>query len=100
MSSTQPTGSTTRDKILLIGDAPGDRDAAERAQCLYYPILPGNEAFAWRRFTAEALPRFLAGEYAGAYQQQLIDEFNSYLPGEVPWETVSGNTTVTMPKVK
>lgn len=30
----------------------------------------------------------------------LIDEFNAKLPGEVPWETVSGNTTVTMPKVK
>lgn len=88
------------DKIMLIGDAPGDRDAAAKAECLYYPILPGNEKYSWSRFTDEALGKFLDGTFAGDYQQQLIDEFNSYLPDQVPWETVSGTTMVTMPKVK
>ena len=88
------------DKIMLIGDAPGDRDAAAKAECLYYPILPGNEKFSWERFTAEALPKFLGGTFAGDYQAALIEEFNSYLPNEVPWETVSGIRTVTMPTVK
>ncbi len=88
------------DKIMLIGDAPGDRDAAAKAECLYYPILPGNEKFSWKRFKEEALGKFLDGTFAGEYQQALIDEFNSYLPGEVPWETISGVKAVPMPKVK
>jgi hypothetical protein len=88
------------DKILLIGDAPGDRDAADKVGCLYYPILPGHEKQSWARFTAEALPRFLAGTYAGDYEQRLIAEFTSTLPDTVPWETISGNQTVPMPKVK
>lgn len=88
------------DKIMLIGDAPGDRDASYKTECLYYPILPGNEKYSWKRFKDEALGKFLDGTFAGEYQQMLIDEFNSYLPDQVPWETVSGNKTVSMPKVK
>lgn len=93
-------GKYADDKILLIGDAPGDRDAAAKVGCLYYPILPGDEAGSWRRFTAEALPKFLDGSFAGDYQRRLIDEFNATLPGEVPWQTRSGVTTITMPQVK
>jgi len=93
-------GKYADDHILLIGDAPGDRDAAAKVGCLYYPILPGAERESWARFTAEALPRFLAGEFAGAYQQQLIEEFDSRLPDRVPWPTISGTASVSMPKVK
>ena len=93
-------GKYADDKILLIGDAPGDRDAAAKVGCLYYPILPGDEAGSWRRFTAEALPKFLDGSFAGDYQRRLIDEFNATVPGEVPWETRSGVTTITMPQGK
>ncbi len=93
-------GKYDSDKIMLIGDAPGDRDAAAKAQCLYYPILPGNEKYSWARFTDEALGKFLDGTYAGAYQEALIAEFNSYLPDTVPWPTVSGSTSVPMPAVK
>lgn len=88
------------DHILLIGDAPGDRDAAARVGCLYYPILPGRERESWHRFTSEAFPRFLDGEFAGAYQASLIEEFDAQLPDVVPWETISGIRTVTMPAVK
>ena len=94
------TGKYDADKIMLIGDAPGDRDAAAKAACLYYPILPGNEKFSWQRFKDESLGKFLDGTFAGEYQAALIDEFNSYLPDRVPWETISGDTTVPMPKVK
>lgn len=86
--------------IMLIGDAPGDRDAARTAGCLYYPINPGKETESWKRFKDEALGKFLDGTFAGEYQQALIAEFESYLPDEVPWETISGNKKVTMPKVK
>ncbi|MDO5494249.1 MAG: HAD family hydrolase [bacterium] len=86
--------------IMLIGDAPGDRDAAAKEEVLYYPILPGKEKFSWKRFREEALGRFLDGTFAGDYQAMLIDEFNALLPAEVPWETVSGDRTVRMPSVK
>lgn len=86
--------------ILLIGDAPGDRDAAARVGCLYYPILPGEEKRSWHRFTAEALPKFLNEAFEGAYQESLIEEFNAKLPDVVGWETISGSRTVTMPTVK
>lgn len=94
------SGKYDPEKIMLIGDAPGDRDVAKKAGCLYYPILPGNEKYSWQRFKDEALDKFLKGKYSGSYQEKLIDEFNSYLPDKVPWETISGNKDVPMPKVK
>ena len=93
-------GKYSMDHILLIGDAPGDRDAAAKVGCLYYPILPGEEKKSWRRFTAEALPNFLNERFAGSYQESLIAEFNAKLPDRVPWETISGRQSLLMPTVK
>lgn len=81
------TGKYDPDRILLIGDAPGDRDAARTAGCLYYPINPGGEAASWSRLREEAFPRLLDGTYAGAYQDALIAEFEALLPAEPPWAT-------------
>lgn len=75
------------DKILLIGDAPGDRDAAKGVDVLYYPINPGDEEASWKRFHEEALGKFLDGTYAGGYEQSLIMEFEALLPGTPPWST-------------
>ena len=88
------------DHILVIGDAPGDREAAAQVGVLWYPINPGAEKQSWARFKDEALGRFLGDTYAGAYQQALIDEYNAYLPDEVPWETISGRRKIVMPRVK
>ncbi len=85
--------------IMLIGDAPGDRDAAAKEGVLYYPINPGREKESWIRFTEEALPKFLDGTFAGAYQAALVEEFEAYLPNEVPWETISGTRTFQQPVV-
>ena len=65
--------------VLMVGDAPGDLDAAEKNGVFYYPILVGKEKFSWDRFQNEALGKFLDGSYEGEYQQQLIEEFNSNL---------------------
>lgn len=70
---------------LMIGDAPGDYQAAKANQCLFFPICPGQEERSWRNFCDEGLDRFFAGTFAGDYQQRLLDEFNSYLPAEPPW---------------
>ena len=58
-------GKYADDNILLIGDAPGDRDAAKATGVLYYPINPGREEQSWKRFHDEALDRFLTGGIRG-----------------------------------
>ncbi|WP_225753289.1 HAD family hydrolase [Actinotalea sp. Marseille-Q4924] len=73
------------DRVLLVGDAPGDRAAAETAGVLFYPILPGREDESWRRLHDEALDRFFAGTYAGAYADALAAEFAAVLPSVPPW---------------
>ena len=67
------------DAILMCGDAPGDEQAARKNRVLYYPILVNRENESWQRFLEEALDKFLKNEYAGAYQQALLDEFNANL---------------------
>jgi len=72
--------------ILLIGDAPGDRDAAKGVDVLYYPINPGAEDKSWKRFYDEALGRFLNCTYEGEYEASLIAEFEKLLPETPPWQ--------------
>ena len=50
----------------------GDLAAAQHANALFYPILVGKEKESWDRLVNEALPRFLAGTYAGEYQEQML----------------------------
>ena len=72
--------------ILMIGDAPGDLKAARANNALFYPINPGYEEESWYRFRDEAVHRFLAGEYAGTYEAELIAEFDALLPEVPPWK--------------
>ncbi|MCA9014656.1 MAG: HAD family hydrolase [Planctomycetaceae bacterium] len=74
------------DKVLMIGDAPGDMKAAEAVGALFYPINPGAEEASWERFIGEACDKFLKGEYAGEYQAKVIAEFDRYLPELPPWK--------------
>ena len=76
------------DHIMLIGDAPGDRDSAFSEGVLFYPIMPGGEAESWRRFREEALPKFLDGTYRGAYMDSLVADFEALLPERPTWVTV------------
>lgn len=59
--------------VLMVGDALGDLAAAQHADALFYPILVGKEKRAGAP-CLEVLPRFLAGTFAGAYQEQLLAE--------------------------
>lgn len=71
--------------VLMVGDAPGDHQAAVANHALFFPINPGNEEASWKRFHDEGIGRFLGGEFAGDYQAQLLEEFDSYLPLQPPW---------------
>jgi phosphoglycolate phosphatase-like HAD superfamily hydrolase len=72
--------------VLMIGDAPGDHKAAVGNSALFFPINPGAEEQSWKRLYDEGIERFLGGTFAGKYQQELLDEFDRYLPDMPPWE--------------
>ncbi len=74
------------DRILMIGDAPGDQKAAQANHARFYPINPGHEEESWRRFYEEAVHRFLGGEYTREYEAQLVAEFEALLPEVPPWK--------------
>lgn len=72
-------------KTLMIGDAPGDYNAAKANAALFFPINPGHEDASWKRLLDEGIDRFFGGTFAGDYQQQLLDEFDQYLPEKPTW---------------
>ena len=78
-------GKYPTEKILMIGDAPGDMKAAKLNGVPFYPINPGHEEASWERFYKEALDRFFAGTYSGEYEEDLIKEFEEYLPEHPHW---------------
>jgi len=80
------------DRILMIGDAPGDLKAAQANGALFYPVNPGREEESWDLFVKEAGPRFLAGEYTRQYEARLIAEFDKLLPEAPPWKARHGGT--------
>jgi len=75
------------DRILMIGDAPGDLKAAKGNNALFYPVNPGSEVGSWDRFHKEAYSRFLSGTYRGDYEEKLIREFEASLPHTPPWKS-------------
>ncbi|MCU0486314.1 MAG: HAD hydrolase-like protein [Anaerolineales bacterium] len=79
-------GKYNDDRILMIGDALGDCEAAHAVNALFYPIIPGSEEHSWLRFHDEASEKFLNGTYAGAYEAGLIAEFEKLLSDTPPWK--------------
>jgi phosphoglycolate phosphatase-like HAD superfamily hydrolase len=73
------------DHVLMVGDAPGDYQAAVANRALFFPINPGAEAASWRNLLEEGIERFFAGTFAGEYQEQLLADFDRRLPASPPW---------------
>ncbi len=69
-----------KDKVLMIGDAPGDSDAAEKNGVHYYPILVNREKESWEEAVAAAFPKLRSGEY-GPYGAEKKTEFLRNLGG-------------------
>lgn len=62
------------DFVLMIGDAPGDMQAAESNNILFYPILVRLEPESWSA-AEDAVKRLMDGTFAGIYQQELKERF-------------------------
>ena len=64
-----------KEHVLMVGDAPGDKQAAEKNGVFYYPILVRNEKASWEEFISEGFDRLIAGTYAGEYQNKKNEAF-------------------------
>ena len=60
------------EKVIMIGDAPGDCDAAEKNNVHYYPILVNHEKASWDEAIAVAFEKLQSGDYTqyGAAKKQ------------------------------
>ena len=85
LAAAQQIGKYGKDKILMVGDAPGDQKAAEANGALFFPINPGAEENSWKLLFDKGLDRFFSGTFAGDYQKELIEEFHTFLPSTPPW---------------
>jgi phosphoglycolate phosphatase-like HAD superfamily hydrolase len=70
---------------LMIGDAPGDLDAARANGVPFFPTVPGREDACWHDLIAEGFERFVSGRYVGSYQDEKIKRFQERLPERPPW---------------
>lgn len=78
------------ERMLMIGDAPGDLAAARNVGACFYPIIPGQEKESWQRLLDEGLNRFLECRFTGDYQNGLIHLLEAALPLQAPWVQTSG----------
>ena len=69
-----------KDHVLMVGDAPGDCDAAEANGVWYYPILVNNETESWAELREVALNKLRDGQYA-PYQPAKKQQFLRNLGG-------------------
>lgn len=72
-------------KVLMVGDAPGDLEAARKNNVLFFPTVPGEEEASWQQLMREAFDLFICGQYAGSYQDARIAAFQQRLPDKAPW---------------
>lgn len=63
------------DKVMMVGDALGDYEAACKNGVFYYPIMVRNEKESWSELKDIAVRKLVDGQFAGEYQQQKIGQF-------------------------
>lgn len=68
-----------RQRVLMVGDAPGDAKAAQDNGVLFYPILAGREIASWKQLQTEALTRLRDNHFDSEYQARLMKAFDSTL---------------------
>lgn len=67
------------DHVIMVGDAPGDCEAAMDNGVCYYPILVRHEEASWKRFPEEALTHLVQGTCRGQWQERMMREFRENL---------------------
>ncbi len=65
----------SREKTMMIGDAPGDARAALDHGVWFYPILAGRETESWKRLETEVFDQFVSGGFNQVLQEELYRSF-------------------------
>ena len=68
------------DHVLMVGDAPGDQDAAAKNGVYYYPILVRHEEASWIELRESGFSHLQNGTYA-SYEKERIADFLKNLGG-------------------
>lgn len=80
-------GKYAENRVLMIGDSPGDLKAGQSVDALFFPVNPGAEDASWAHFLDEGIDRFFSEQYAGTYEDKLLKTFQELLPETPPWST-------------
>ena len=62
-------------RMLMIGDAPGDYDAAKEVGAWFYPIMPGRESQSWQVLHETYLGMFFTDQYDETVESKLYEAF-------------------------
>lgn len=63
-----------KEHVIMVGDAPGDMEAAKENNIYFYPILAGKEEHSWAALE-DILGHLINGTFSVHIQNQLIKEF-------------------------
>ena len=77
-----------REKVLMVGDAPGDLNTSAANGILFYPIIAGDEEASWSQLLEKGFGRFFAGTYCDPYEK-LLERLHQALPDETPWKEIT-----------
>jgi len=71
-------------RVLVVGDALGDLEAARANSAAFFPIVPGREEESWERFSSSGFEDFVAGKSGSG--GGLLAAFLDALPLLPPWK--------------
>ena len=69
----------TKEKTVMVGDAPGDIQAAKDVGVLYYPIIPEKEIGSWNRMERVVFGKFLKGNFTNVLIEKYEEQFEESL---------------------
>lgn len=68
--------------IMMVGDSPGDLEAAEKNDTAFYPIIVGDEKASWDALRTEVAEKFVDGEFSSENQDAVNKAFWTNLDKE------------------
>lgn len=66
----------SKNKMIMLGDSPGDLDSAKENGILFYPIMFGEEKKSWETFANVVLDEFINSNYD---DEKYIEKYNEKL---------------------
>lgn len=70
------------ENILMVGDSPGDLEAAEKNDVWFFPILVGKEAHSWDKLNSEVAQKLADGNFGRADHEAYVQAFWHNLDGD------------------